>query len=643
MSTQSSCYVASAPNNTAEDKYQTLFENVQGAAFLTTYAGKILEANQRSCDLLGYTWDELMQDHLKKFFPQNIDWVDIQDEIASRGGINLEADALRKDGSRVPVEVSASLFQLQKQPVMFVLIRDITERKNAEHKLRENEAKYRGLFEYATDGICVLDAHGTIVDVNSKLIDMIGFSKKELCGQNLFNIELLTGSSLPVVLQEFEQLLSQKTSKILSSEIRTKTGIILEVEISSFFLVRKNNDFDNFVLLIRDVTERNEITVHQRHEHEILRMLLDNIPDSVYFKDEHNRFTMVNQAKAIHSNVKPGDMVGKTDFDFMEHEEATRSFHDDTMIMQSGQAIISKTERHVLSNGLVKWTSVTKIPHFNAEGEIIGTMGISRDITDVQQAKEDLERSESRYRAVFENQSVAIAMTDEQGRIISWNSRVEELLQMVKNDLQFRAVHTLFPHDSWEKYVQDLDRLDVERGIPYETQIQRSDSSHCDVEVTQKKLYDSTHRFLGTTWIFSDISKQKIAEAEMRSQHMLLMALMDTIPDSIYFKDTQHRFVLVNKAKALHWNTTPKKMLGKTDFDFLPEDQARKAFEDDNTVLCEGKLIVNKIERISDANGVDRWFSVTKVPRFDKSGRVIGTLGISRDVTQFMRQQPEQE
>lgn len=623
---------------TSEGKYETLFENVHAGAFLTNFDGEILEANQRSCDLFGYSWEDLVTMNLQNLLPADIDWEELQDEIASRGGINLEVEGPRKDKTIFPFELSASLFQLKKKPVMFVLIRDITERKTAERKLKEKEAKYRGLFEYATDGMFVLDIHGEIKEVNTKLCSMVGYKEEELTGKNLFNMDLLTARSLPVVLQEFEQLLSQKTSKNCTSEIRRKNGGILDVEFSSFFLVRQQNEVDNFVLMVRDVTERNASMKDQQHEREMLRTLLDNIPDSVYFKDEQNRFIMVNHAKAAHAGVGPEEMIGKTDYDFMEHDEATRSFNDDTAIMQSGKPIINKMERREMPNGLARWTSVTKIPRYNPEGDIIGTMGVSRDITELELAKQEMERSEARYRAVFENQSVAIVMTDEQNRIISWNSFVEELLLRSKDELQYRAIHTLFTHDSWKKINECMGSTE-DVATACEALVQRKNDSTRDVEVSRTVLRDKTGQLLGFTWILNDISKQKTAEIMMQHHHELLLNLMDTIPDSIYFKDETHHFVMVNKAKAMHWGCTPHDMVGKSDFDYLPKEQAQQAFEDDSQVLSTGKPIINKIERITDSEGNDHWFSVTKVPRYNKDGNIIGTIGISRDVTEWMVQQ----
>ena len=377
-------------SKTDDGRYKTLFEQVNAAAFLTTFEGQILEANQKSCELFGYEWNEILRLSLKDILPRETDWDQFKEEIAAKGGLKVETESITKDGSYIPAEISISLFMMSGKPVMFVLVWDITERKKAENKLRESEKKYRGLFEYTTDGTLVLDARGDILDVNTEICEMLDLTKDSLIGKNLFGMDILTATSLPVVVNQFEQLLSEKTARSFTTEIINKQGSVLNVEISSFFLVKQDNVVDNFVLIIRDITMRNANEKKRIYEHGLLKTLMDNIPDSLYFKDEQSRFVLVNKAKASHSNVSPEEMIGKTDFDFLSEDQARKIFIDDQSIMQSGKPIINKEEKITHSNGSERWVSVTKIPWYNAEGNIIGTMGITREITEWKKLKEKI-------------------------------------------------------------------------------------------------------------------------------------------------------------------------------------------------------------------------------------------------------------
>lgn len=508
-------FVEQEPVHTSsDDRYKTVFERINAAAFLSSFEGQIQEANQKSYEYLGYDWNELLRLTLHDVLSKEIDWTQIREDLAARGCLTLESEAVCKNGTQFPVDVNISIFRMNGKLVLFMLLWDITERKNQEKRLKESEKKYHGLFEYTTDGIFVLDAHGDILDINTRMCEILDVMKSSVLKKNLFSMDLLTARSLPVVVQQFEQLLSEKIAGSYTTEIKNRQGNVLQVEISSFFLVKKDNEVDNFVLIVRDITTRNEMEEKRSEDHELLETVMENIPELVACKDDQHRFILVSKAQAAAAHRTPEQMVGKTDFDFAAPEQAQRIVDDENAIMRSGQSIVDRLERIPCEEGSERWISVTRIPRYNVEGTIIGTMSISQDVTLLRQTEEE-------------------------------------------------AAHNL----------------------------------------------------------------------------ALLQALLDTIPDSVSFKDAQNRFVIVNKALACNFRVSPETMIGKTDFEYMPKEQAQKAFEQDTMILQTGCSVIDSVEMITDANGAQQWISVTKVPRYDREGKVIGTLCVSRDITQWRKLQ----
>jgi PAS domain S-box-containing protein len=116
-------------------------------------------------------------------------------------------------------------------------------------------------------------------------------------------------------------------------------------------------------------------------KYKLFQDLMDHIPDVIYFKDKKGRLLMVNQAHAKGLGLKPEEVIGKSDFDFFPKERAETMFKDDQSVMTSGKPIIDKIERATRADGVDNYVSTTKIPRYDNNGNIIGLIGITRDIT----------------------------------------------------------------------------------------------------------------------------------------------------------------------------------------------------------------------------------------------------------------------
>src|SRR6266403_1197352 len=123
----------------------------------------------------------------------------------------------------------------------------------------------------------------------------------------------------------------------------------------------------------------------------LLGVLMDNTSDRIYFKDRQSRFILVNKAMLARRKLNDlSQIIGKTDFDFFADEHARQAFADERQIMETGQPIVGLEEKETWPDGSVTWASTTKGCLRDGQGQVIGTFGISRDITEHKRAEQAL-------------------------------------------------------------------------------------------------------------------------------------------------------------------------------------------------------------------------------------------------------------
>lgn len=141
-----------------------------------------------------------------------------------------------------------------------------------------------------------------------------------------------------------------------------------------------------------EAQSRAELIEKLAEERQMLRSLIDNLPDGIYVKDTQSRFVVANKTVASLMGMKsPEDLIGKTDFDFFAHDLATKYYEDEQKIIQSGQAIVNEEEPTFDSRtGKAGWLLTSKVPWRDRQGKIAGIMGMGRDITQLKQIQDAL-------------------------------------------------------------------------------------------------------------------------------------------------------------------------------------------------------------------------------------------------------------
>ena len=397
-------------------------------------------------------------------------------------------------------------------------------------------------------------------------------------------------------------------------------------------------------------------------EYDLLRTLIDGLPDNIFVKDRQSRFLINNLAHVrTLGATHPDEVVGKTDLDIFPAGLANQYYGDEQALMKSGEPL--NREETVVNprTGETRWLQTTKLPLRDKQGVVVGLMGINRDITDRKQAEEALRRAHDELekrvakrtaeisherlllRTLIDNLPDIIFIKDDQSRFAIVNaacaqqlgaSRPEDILG--KGDADFVAA------DLAAQYRADEQAL-MQSGKPVhkEEPTQHRGTGEMRWSFTSKiPLRREDGRIIGLLGIARDITEQKRGEQALVRERTLLRTLIDNLPDCIYAKDAAGRKILANPADLRNFHCkTEAEAIGKTDFDLFPRDIAEKFWADDQKVI-QGQPVINREEYFLSDQGEKHWLLTSKLPLRDQNGKIVGLVGMGRDIT--VRKQAEE-
>jgi PAS domain S-box-containing protein len=269
---------------------------------------------------------------------------------------------------------------------------------------------------------------------------------------------------------------------------------------------------------------------------DMLGVLLANSPDAIYFKDRNSRFVCYSQAFSDLYRLSTADALkGKSDFDLFTEEHARQAYEDEQHIIRTGEPIVGKLERETHTDGHVTWALTTKMPWRDREGNVIGTFGISKNITELKRTEQRLEHERQLFRALVENLPDAIYFKDRESRFVK------------------------------------LSRSKAERARQVLLRRRREASAAEPAGPVPAHLVD----------------------AEACAEYLV----------------------------------------GKTDFDLLAAEVAEVAWQQEQEILRTGQPLISRMEKVLDDAGEPGWRLTTKMPWRDPDGNIIGTFGVTRDIT----------
>lgn len=251
--------------------------------------------------------------------------------------------------------------------------------------------------------------------------------------------------------------------------------------------------------------------------------------------------------------------------------------------------------------------------------------------------EEALMQSEAFYQSLVETLPLALFRKDQNGRIDFANRLLCEALRRPFEEVIGKTDYDFFPEELAEKYRAD-DRRVIETQTDFETieEFQTPSGERRFTHVMKTPSYNAAGELTGILGVFSDVTDRMRIENALEQERYLLDNLMQGSPDNIYFKEADGRYLRINPAKAASSGLkSPADAIGKSDADFFGPDHQREAMSDEQRVMQTGEPLIGKEERNVYPDGRVRWMSTTKMPLRDRQGHIVGTFGVSRDITQL--------
>jgi len=420
---------------------------------------------------------------------------------------------------------------------------------------------------------------------------------------------------------------SEKGIKQLIAELDAARARISELEtINSSHIHSYNNN-----------TATSSISITK--ENVWLRNLIEAIPDLIWIKDPNGVFLNCNPSFERLYGAKEKDIIGKTDYDFVDKRLGDFFRKHDCQAMEAGKPLINEEWLTFAEDGYRGLFETIKTPVRDAKGTIVGVLGVSREITERKRTEHELHQTTKR---LIEAQKIA-QVGDWQwlpgDDNVTWSEQMFSVLEIDPQSMPstYKENLALYHHEDAQRLHVAVTQT-LNDGTPYELELRRTKPDGSEVNILARGIaeMDEAGKVTRLYGSVQDITTSKRMESQLRYSKEMLQSVLDTIPQYIAWKDRDSTFLGCNKNYAQMVGIgNPQDIIGKTDWD-LPWKKEETMFflECDSRIMNSGVPEYHIVEPALNAGGEERWLDTNKVPLHDLDGRVNGILVAFEDITE---------
>jgi diguanylate cyclase (GGDEF)-like protein/PAS domain S-box-containing protein len=493
---------------------ELFMESTTNAVFILDREGRFTLVNQRGCEMTGRTEADLIGRPLTDVL--SADFLARAStrfrEIAASGNALEQTDTelLRPDGTTIQISFNAA--PIRRDGVFIGVAgtaEDVTERRQVEEALRRSEARYRTLAEHTFDLVCELDSAGRFSYASPNFKDILGYEPEELIGESPF--DLMYPDDRDRVFGQFASALAEDSPPGTSTfRLRRADQTWCWLEVSANFY-RDDAGESHAVILSRDIGERLAMEAEIRESDIRLRTFMENAPLILFATDSEGVFTLFEGQGLETLQLDAAQYLGTSLFTSLENLPE--------IIEAARRALAGETVTYRFSGERIS-LEVHQSPVRNAAGELTGTIGVGMDISDRLRAEQAQQKSEARYRAIFEtHRAVRFLVDPASGLIVEANQAACDFYGYTAEELSGKPlteINTLSKEELEEEFrrVRDENRT----YLQYRHRLKSGEVRDVDVytgpvDVDGRELFFS---------IIQDVTEQRRAEALLVAQRQLL-------------------------------------------------------------------------------------------------------------------------
>jgi two-component system cell cycle sensor histidine kinase/response regulator CckA len=399
---------------------------------------------------------------------------------------------------------------------------------------------------------------------------------------------------------------------------------------------------NGYLATLHDIVARRSVEDELFSSRQMLRLVLDTVPQRIYWKDRDAVFVGCNTAYALDAGLTdPTEIVGTTDYDQIWSEFADEYAADDRAVMESGLPKLGYEEMQVRDGGRETWVRISKVPLFDGIGRVVGMLGTCEDITDRRRADQALRDSERFLSDILDNIPSMVYVKDAKTLTFVRVNRATELILGYTNDqLVSPDSRKLGPPDESDYFAQ-MDQKVVDTGQLLEIPVEVLTTRHrrrLYLRTKKVPLFDDQGEPQFVLGISEDITDLKVLEEARRESEARYRHIIDTITDYVVSANVDEgRALAMSHGPGCVAVTgyLPEELSGDPArwFDLVVDEDRAMAIDRFERILA-GEPIEPFEHRIRRKDGAIRWVRHTPVLRRDAGGRAIAYDGLIQDITE---------